>query len=191
MTAVATTRAQEIATLHGEIQQHLRTTLDHAIRIGELLTAQKAELAHGQWLPWLRENAPFAERTARDYMRFYYRRDELKTARLADLSDARRYLGGPSLLSLMEKQAETLEQIARNYPRGLDENDELPPPPTLPNHVDKEEVISAIDAADDADWLLSVIDASKRITAAYSEISMRSKALLGQAIKAGLPGAQE
>ena len=87
-----TTRANRITTLHRQLGEQLRTTLETAIEIGELLTKQKADLEHGQWLPWLRDNAPFSERVARDYMRFYEREDELKTANLADLTQARKYL---------------------------------------------------------------------------------------------------
>ncbi len=70
-------------------------TLDKAIRIGELLQEQKAGLKHGEWLPWVKENLPFSERLARDYMRFYNKREELKTAKIADLDDARKYITPP------------------------------------------------------------------------------------------------
>jgi hypothetical protein len=43
--------ASEINRLHGEICQAARTTIEKAIRIGELLAEQKAGLKHGQWLP--------------------------------------------------------------------------------------------------------------------------------------------
>ena len=64
-------------------------------RIGELLTEQKAGMKHGNWLPWIKENLPFSERTARDYLRFYDRREELKTARVADMAEARKFLEVP------------------------------------------------------------------------------------------------
>jgi DUF3102 family protein len=48
------TLAQEIRDLHGEILAVARTSLEKAIRIGELLTQAKQSLAHGEWLPWLK-----------------------------------------------------------------------------------------------------------------------------------------
>jgi Protein of unknown function (DUF3102) len=36
---------------------------------GDLLIEAKAQLKHGQWLPWLRENCLISERTAQLYMR--------------------------------------------------------------------------------------------------------------------------
>lgn len=92
-TSPAIQRADEIQRLHDEIMGQLRTTVQKAIRIGELLTEQKADLQHGQWLPWLEENVPFSERTARNYMRVYEKRAELKSANVADLSSAYRAVG--------------------------------------------------------------------------------------------------
>src|SRR5262245_35586511 len=57
-------RAQKINKLHDGIIDALRKSVDKAIEIGELLTEQKAALAHGEWLPWLKANIKFAERTA-------------------------------------------------------------------------------------------------------------------------------
>lgn len=45
-----------------------------AIEIGRLLTEQKAELAHGEWIPWVESNLAFGERQARRYMRIYENR---------------------------------------------------------------------------------------------------------------------
>lgn len=88
---IAVNRVREIVQLHQEIGEALRTTLPKAIRIGKLLAEQKAELRHGEWLPWLKKNLPFSERTAQDYLRFYARRGELKSAMVADLPGARAF----------------------------------------------------------------------------------------------------
>ena len=92
MKAVAIARVREINRLWGEIGETLRTTLPKAIRVGELLTEQKAELAHGEWLPWLKANTSISERTARDYMRFWENRERLKPALSADIQSARKML---------------------------------------------------------------------------------------------------
>jgi hypothetical protein len=89
----AKTRATEIKRLHEEIVGTVKVTLPKAIRIGELLVEQKASMEYGEWLPWLVANCPFAERTARDYMRFWERRADI--GKLADLASARRLLVVP------------------------------------------------------------------------------------------------
>jgi hypothetical protein len=77
----------EICRLHGEIIEAGRTVLAKAIRIGEILTETKANLPHGQFTPWLKK-LPFAETTARNYMRLFRNRAELKTATVAGLTEA-------------------------------------------------------------------------------------------------------
>lgn len=94
MRAVTLARVREILQLHDEIGQALRTTLPKAIRIGQLLAEQKAEVRHGQWLPWIKANLPFSARTVQDYLRFYARRDELKSVPGADIREARNLLTG-------------------------------------------------------------------------------------------------
>jgi hypothetical protein len=54
---------------HDAAQRSFRAAVDHAIRCGELLTEAKAQVGHGVWGQWVRENFPASERTARDYMR--------------------------------------------------------------------------------------------------------------------------
>ncbi len=78
----------EIHRLHDEILSHARTSLDKAIRIGDILTTVKSTLKHGDWLPWIKEHAPFAERTARRYLFVFEKRAELKSANVTDLSNA-------------------------------------------------------------------------------------------------------
>ena len=99
----------EIISLHGEIINAARTTLDKAIRIGELLTEQKASLKHGQWLPWVNDNLPFEQKTAWRYMNIYSRRDELGTMPNLELTDAYRMLAGPGpLQSAYDTEADEL-----------------------------------------------------------------------------------
>lgn len=81
-------RADRIRELHFGIEEKLRSAVTDAIEIGQLLFEQKAELAHGEWLPWLRVNVGFSERTAQNYLRVFEHRD--KTASVADLTQAYR-----------------------------------------------------------------------------------------------------
>jgi Protein of unknown function (DUF3102) len=47
----------------------LKRSLQHAIAAGELLLEAKAQLKHGQWLPWLSEHCELSERSAQLYIR--------------------------------------------------------------------------------------------------------------------------
>jgi hypothetical protein len=90
---LAINHAAEIMTLHTAIVEAGRTALDNAIRIGELLAAQKASLGHGDFGSWCRGNLPFTERTARRYMQVYEARDRLKRTAVSVLGDAYRMIG--------------------------------------------------------------------------------------------------
>jgi len=103
MNKIEKSRIQEITQLHSEIGGYLKMTLDKAIRIGELLHGQKAECGHGNWLPWVKNNLSFSERVAQDYIRFYDRRKELKSARVADLSEARLLLAETVEIKVVEE----------------------------------------------------------------------------------------
>jgi hypothetical protein len=92
MKAIVVARVREIRRLHEEIGEALRTTLPKAIRVGELLAEQKAEMKHGEWLPWCKDNLPFTDRTARNYMQFYDHRGQLKSELVSDLPTARKLI---------------------------------------------------------------------------------------------------
>lgn len=66
----------------------MKRGLEHAIAAGNLLIEAKAQLKHGQWLPWLREVCQsLPERTASLYMRLARNLPELeKSATVADLT---------------------------------------------------------------------------------------------------------
>ena len=85
----------EIRKLHCDICEAARTSLNKAIRIGEILTEVKSQLKHGEWLPWLTQHLPFSGRTARNYMQCYEQRERLKLANVANLSEAYDLLAEP------------------------------------------------------------------------------------------------
>jgi len=85
-------RISEIVTLHNEVAGFLRMSVEKAIWIGELLTAQKDSLQHGEFSPWIKANLPFTDRTAQRYMELYQHRGLLKTDTVSDLSSATRLL---------------------------------------------------------------------------------------------------
>lgn len=100
-------RTAEIVNLHNEITGILKISLDKAIRIGELLTEQKETLAHGQFTGWIKENLPFTDRTARNYMRFYENRELLKTENISDLTSAQKLLAPVTLTDTEHKHIES------------------------------------------------------------------------------------
>jgi len=51
--------AEEINQLHTEVAKATETILQKAIRIGELLAKRRKKLAHGQWMPRIKENLIF------------------------------------------------------------------------------------------------------------------------------------
>lgn len=62
--------ANAINESHALAEQHAGMAIHRAKQAGELLNHAKAQVEHGQWLPWLAANCPtIATRTAQSYMR--------------------------------------------------------------------------------------------------------------------------
>jgi hypothetical protein len=59
--------AQAINEEHRLARSSAEDAVQHAIRCGELLLAKKAELRHGQFMPWIEANCEFAWSTAKRY----------------------------------------------------------------------------------------------------------------------------
>lgn len=66
--------------------QHAGKAIEHAIACGQMLLEAKAKLPHGQWLPWLRQNVCFGERSAQGYMRVAQRLPRQIRNGVADMS---------------------------------------------------------------------------------------------------------
>jgi hypothetical protein len=72
---------------HHSCERAAASAVEHAIKAGELLIYAKAEVKHGEWEPWLKENFEGSLRTAQMYMRVFRNRDKLtKAKRVSDLS---------------------------------------------------------------------------------------------------------
>lgn len=61
--------AEGIRVEHEAATKAAQSAVEHAIRAGALLAEAKAQVKHGQWLPWLHENFPASRQTAAAYMR--------------------------------------------------------------------------------------------------------------------------
>jgi hypothetical protein len=62
---VHTSQLAQLATIANDAH---RNALPRAIEAGQALIDAKRLLKHGEWLPWLKANCVFSERTARVYM---------------------------------------------------------------------------------------------------------------------------
>ncbi|MFC1580088.1 DUF3102 domain-containing protein [Thermodesulfobacteriota bacterium] len=109
-------RVKEIITLHQEVEQTLlsciRLSLPKALRIGELLIKQKDSLKHGEFIPWIKTNLPFTDRSARNYMRLFKERERLKTENVSDLSLAYRLI---NRLTSSENKYEENDTVERSF----------------------------------------------------------------------------
>jgi len=79
--------AADIRREHEAVAAALKDSLAHAIAAGELLLEAKTQLAHGQWLPWLRDHCTISERTAQLYMRVAKNRAEIESQIRNDVAD--------------------------------------------------------------------------------------------------------
>jgi hypothetical protein len=75
--------AAEIRCAHADVHDAAKSAAQRAIDAGHALNEAKELLAHGQWLPWLREHCALAERTAQLYMKIA--KSGLESATVADL----------------------------------------------------------------------------------------------------------
>ncbi len=60
--------AARIKDEHEAAESCMRESVQHSINAGNLLLEAKAQLKHGQWLPWLSEHVEISTRTAQLYM---------------------------------------------------------------------------------------------------------------------------
>ncbi len=103
--------------------QHASKALEHAFTCGELLIEAKSKARHGQWLPWLRENISFSERTCQSYMRLVQRKRQIRSSAadlsvrgvLQHLSSPRRY-DRTALDDELELWLEQCQAISANRP---------------------------------------------------------------------------
>jgi Protein of unknown function (DUF3102) len=78
--------AARINAAHDAAAAAIKSSVTHAIQAGDLLIEAKEQLGHGEWLPWLKANFAFSDRTARLYMQVARRREEVE-AKLATVAD--------------------------------------------------------------------------------------------------------
>lgn len=94
---------RDLEIIESEILIYKRNAGQAIIEIGKRLNEAKAQLSHGEWLPWLREKVDISERSARDFMRLA--REYSKSAEIADL-------GASKALALLALPVSEREQFA-------------------------------------------------------------------------------
>jgi len=72
--------AKEINALHTAIEQHLRSSLTKALKIGELLKQAKSDLPHGSFTNFINDTVSFSMRTAQRYQKLHDNRKQLTDA---------------------------------------------------------------------------------------------------------------
>jgi hypothetical protein len=91
---------------HQAAETALRAGLQHAKTAGDLLIEAKKHCRHGEWLPWLKANVRFSERTARRYVTIASQWEELTNrTHVTDLS----YRDALAVLSSAEPETNPLE----------------------------------------------------------------------------------
>ena len=72
--------AIHIRKTYSQLEQHTRSAVQKALRLGELLLAAKAAVAHGKFGKWVERKCPFSERQAERYMTLARERNTLDEA---------------------------------------------------------------------------------------------------------------
>jgi hypothetical protein len=100
--------ATQINTLHRIIEDSLRQSVQDAIRVGRLLSEMKDNLKHGDFLPWVKLNCRFSERTAYNYIALHQHQNKIAT--VANLQEAYRQI---ETIEAQEKQTEAQQARQR------------------------------------------------------------------------------
>ncbi|MCL6285995.1 DUF3102 domain-containing protein [Ruegeria sp. 2012CJ41-6] len=106
--------AVSVNSKHREVQRLGRTAKEIAAEIGEELIKVKQKLAHGEFMPWVKAECAFSERSAQDYMKIA----KAKTQRAADFNrcDSIREvlaMGKPKAEPQTQRRAATLDDLRK------------------------------------------------------------------------------
>jgi Protein of unknown function (DUF3102) len=85
--------AARINEAHHLAMHHAGKAIAQAIACGQMLLEAKSKVGHGQWLPRLRQNVTFGERSAQGYMRLAERAPKLNEG--STIRDALKELATP------------------------------------------------------------------------------------------------
>ncbi|TGL35591.1 DUF3102 domain-containing protein [Leptospira perdikensis] len=83
---------RRIIDLHESVLGGMKNVLQNAMALGEELLKIKEDLGHGNWIPWIEQNLPFSERSARNYISIFKNKELLNRQPIADLKSAIKFL---------------------------------------------------------------------------------------------------
>jgi hypothetical protein len=102
--------ADKVRTAADRIRERIKKTVEDIIEVGNDLLAVKEALPHGQFLPWLKAEFGWSERSAQNFMSVA---EQFKSAKIADLPiqpSAAYFLAAPSVPDeAREKAVEKVE----------------------------------------------------------------------------------
>ncbi len=114
---ITTNRAPVIKMLLTELGTALKTSVNKAIQIGQLLSEQKEEMDHGAFLPWLEMNFSMSRHTATNYMKLYEHKN--KCENVSHLQDAYKQIEQIEKQTKQEQQKEDLKIIFEYKKSGV------------------------------------------------------------------------
>lgn len=113
--------ALEIRTEVEYAERDFQSAVVHAIRAGELLTEAKAQVRHGEWLPWLEANFPASVRSAQGYMRLAARAEDAQALAHLGIEGALKQLAAPREDPRWAVWRDDCRSISDSIPPTLDE----------------------------------------------------------------------
>ncbi len=93
--------AKKINELHKILNIQLKTPLNTAIEIGQLLIEVKENVGHGNFLNWIKDNCFFSDKTAQSYMKCYLYKSKIES--VSNLNEAYKQI---EYIERQEKQKE-------------------------------------------------------------------------------------
>jgi len=70
-----------------EVEKHIETAFQHAVKCGEALIKKKEEVGHGNFIPWIEENMPISRMQCNNYIRLSENMPLLNVNRALHLQD--------------------------------------------------------------------------------------------------------
>lgn len=108
MEVITRTRVDRIIECHNNIHRSMKQALDYALEAGQLLAEQKADMKHGAFLLWIRQQMPFKEKTGEKYMKVFQHRSKIVSS--TNLQEAYRQI---ETIEQQEKLSEKTKQKKR------------------------------------------------------------------------------
>ncbi len=104
--------------LHKSADEHRQRALELALKLGELLIAQKKAVGHGNWEQWCADNFMFSINTAKRYMRVYRNKSQLGEAKKVMVKTLRQAYIATGVIS-QEAVEKTKSDMAGNIKKLL------------------------------------------------------------------------